>query len=113
MQTSVKTVLHTTSKTKLDYYMKKSTSEYEHDAGRKEYIWTVYMCNVFRLMINSCKIMQGSKSHAITQTIHTNRVGLFCDAGYCIVNIGICLESVQSALDIRLDEFYLLLFKFS
>ena len=79
MQTSVKTVLHTTSETKLDYCMKK---RYEHDAGRKEYIWTVYMCTVFRLMINSCKIMQGSKSHAITQTIHTNLVGLFCDAGY-------------------------------
>ena len=26
--------------------------------------------------------MQNSKSHAITQTIHTNLVGLFCDAGY-------------------------------
>ena len=82
MQTSVKTVLHTTSETKLDYCMKKSTSGYEHDAGCKEYILTVYMCTVFRLMINSCKIMQDSKSHAITQTIHTNLVGLFCDAGY-------------------------------
>ena len=82
MQTSVKTVLHTTSETKLEYCMKKSTSGYEHDAGCKECIWTVYMCTVFRLMINSCKIMQDSKSHAITQTIHTNFVGLFCDAGY-------------------------------
>ena len=81
MQTSDKTVLHTTSETKLDYCMKKSTSGYEHDAGRKEYILTVYMCTVFRLMINSCKIMQDSKSHAITQTIHTNLVGLFCDPG--------------------------------
>ena len=60
---------------------KKSTSGYEHDAGRKEYIWTAYMCTVFRLMINSCKIMQDSKSHVITQTTHTNLVGLFCDAG--------------------------------
>ena len=38
-------------------------------------------CALCRLMINSCKIMQDSKSHAITQTIHTNLVGLFCDAG--------------------------------
>ena len=84
MQTSVKTVLHTTSETKLDYCMKKSTSGYEHDAGRKQYILMVYMRAVFRLMINSCKIMQDSKSHAITQTIHTNLVGLFCDAGYSL-----------------------------
>ena len=82
MQTSVKTVLHTTSETKPGYCMKKSTSGYEHDAGRKEYIWTVYMCTVFVLMINSCKIMRGSKSHAITQTIHTNLMGLICDVGY-------------------------------
>ena len=52
MQTSVKTVLHTTAETKLDYCMKKSTSGYEHDAGRKEYILTMYMCTVFRLMID-------------------------------------------------------------
>ena len=82
MQTSVETALHMTSETRLDYCMKKSTSGYEHDAGRKEYILTVYMCTVFRLMINSCKIMQDSKSHAITQTIHMNLVGLFCDAGW-------------------------------
>ena len=44
-------------------------------------IWTVYMYTVFRLIINSCKIMRDSKSYAITQTIHTNLVGLFCDAG--------------------------------
>ena len=87
MQTSVKTVLHTTLETKLAYYMKKSRSGYEHDAGRKEYIWTVYMCTVFRLMINSCKIMQDSNSHAITHTILTNLVGLFCDAGYYEVRI--------------------------
>ena len=67
---------------KLDYCMKRSTSGDEHDAERKEYIWTVYMCTVFRLMINSCKIMQDSKSHSITQTIHTNLVDLICDAGY-------------------------------
>ena len=40
------------------------------------------MRTVFRLIINSCKIMQDSNCHAITQTIHTNLVGLFCDAGY-------------------------------
>ena len=34
------------------------------------------------LMINLCKIMRDSKSRAITQTIHTNLVGLVCDAGY-------------------------------
>ena len=55
---------------------------YEHDVGRKEYIWTLSMCTVFRLMIDSCKIMWDSKSRAITQTIHTNLVGLLCDAGY-------------------------------
>ena len=42
MQTSVKTVLHTTSEAKLDYCMKKSMSGYEHDAGRKR----VYMDGV-------------------------------------------------------------------
>ena len=77
MQTSVKTVLHTTSETKLE----KSTSGYERDAGRKEYIWMAYMCTVFWLMIYSCKIMQDSKSHTITQTIHMNLVGLLCDTG--------------------------------
>ena len=77
MQRSVKTVLHTTSETKVDYGMKK----YEHDAGHKEYLWTVYMCTMFRLIINLCKIMWDGKSHCITQTIHTNLVGLFCDAG--------------------------------
>ena len=55
---------------------------YEHDVGRKEYIWTLCMYTVFRLMIDSCKIMRDSKSRAITQTIHTNLVGLLCDAGY-------------------------------
>ena len=80
-QRSVKTALHTTSEEKLDYGMKKITSGYEHDTGSKEYIWKVYMCTVFPLMINLCKVMQDSKSRAITQTIHTNLVGLFCDAG--------------------------------
>ena len=37
------------------------------------------MCIV---LINLCKIMQDSKSRAITQTIDTNLVSLFCDAGY-------------------------------
>ena len=46
MQTLVKTVLHTTSEAKLAYCMKNSTSGYEHDAERKEYIWTVYICTV-------------------------------------------------------------------
>ena len=54
----------------------------EHDAGREKHIWAVYMCTVFRLMINLCKIMQDSKFRAITQTIHTNLLCLFCDAGY-------------------------------
>ena len=40
----------------LALWHEKSTSGYEHDAGHKEYIWTVYMCTVFRLMINLCKI---------------------------------------------------------
>ena len=40
------------------------------------------MCTVFRFVINLCKIMLDSKSRAITQTIHTNLVGLFSDAGY-------------------------------
>ena len=73
-QRSVKTVLHTTSETKLEYGMKKSMSGYEHDAERKEYIWMVYMCTMFWIMINLCKSMLDSKSHAITQTIHTNLV---------------------------------------
>ena len=57
-------------------------SGYEHDVGRKECIWTVYMCTEFRLMVNLCKIIRDRKSRAITQTMHTNLVGLFCEVGY-------------------------------
>ena len=35
----------------------------------------------FCLMLNLCKIMQDSKHRAITQTIRTDLVGLFCDKG--------------------------------
>ena len=81
MQSSVKTVLHITSATKLDYNMRKKHVGYECNAGRKEYVWTLTLCTDFLHMINLCIIMRDSKHRAITQTIHTNLVDLFCDAG--------------------------------
>ena len=38
-------------------------------------------------MNDLCKIMRDSKSRAIKQTIHTNLVGLFCDAGHLFVRL--------------------------
>ena len=35
----------------------------------------------FQLKLNLCKIAQDSKHSAVTQTICTNLMGLFCDAG--------------------------------
>ena len=85
MQSSVKTVLHKTSVTKLDNNMRKTTRlDMSVLLGRKEYIWTLTMCTVFQLITNLCKIMWDSKHRAITQTIHWHEsylASLFCDAG--------------------------------
>ena len=60
-----------TSETKLDYCMKKSTSGYEHDAGRKEYIWTTYICTVSAhdLFMQNYAGQQNSRYH----TDHTHK----------------------------------------
>ena len=52
------------------------------EQGHRECIWMLAMCIVFQLINNLYKILWGSKHCTVTQTTHTNVVGLFFDTGW-------------------------------
>ena len=97
-QRSVKTVLHT-SETKIEYGKKKMTRLDMNLMQGAKSIYRRCTCALgCRLTINLCKIMRDSKSRAITQTIHTNLVGLFCDAGYVVLGKFFCVARYLARL---------------
>ena len=95
-QRSVKTVLHTTSETTLDYGMKKARLDMNMIQGAK-IIYGGVDVHCVSDHDNLCKIMLDSKSREITQIIHTNLIGLFCDEGYARPDYGVA-QNVFSRL---------------